>query len=86
LGSQSKKCRPGAPVVPAAIHLLCLSLLLYKQLLKLHLKQQGHYATPKIDQADVHKQQPHGKQQQLQENLLVLNKLLTVFLDAEEDH
>jgi hypothetical protein len=44
---------------------VCHSSFTDKQLLKLHLKQQGHYAAPKIDQADMHKQQPlpHGKQQ-----------------------
>jgi hypothetical protein len=50
--------QPGAPTVPAAITCsICHSSFTDKQLLKLHLKQQGHYATPKIDQADVHKQQ-----------------------------
>jgi hypothetical protein len=50
--------QPGAPTVPAAITCsICHSSFTDKQLLKLHLKQQGHYATLKIDQADVHKQQ-----------------------------
>jgi hypothetical protein len=55
----AQEIQPGAPAISCAV---CHSKFSDKQLLKLHLKQQGHYATPKIDQATERKQQLHKQQ------------------------